>query len=278
LGAFESGGLGVADYTIERGLRVRERMDVLAAVHAPATLTLLDTLDIAPGWHCVDLGCGGGHVTMELARRVGPSGHVTGVDLDEELLGAARERAAAQGLGNVTFRAGPVEEVTETGFDLAYARMLLSHLADPATLVGRMATAVAPRGIVVVEDVHFAGCFAEPACPAYEQWVAWFTEAVRRNGGDLDIGPRLPGLLRQAGLELRGVRVAQPAFVDGPLKQLQQMSMDKVRVAILAAGVTTEREYDAAHAELKTFTDDPTTLIAAARMIQAWAGGARSAA
>jgi hypothetical protein len=130
---------------------------------------------------------------------------------------------------------------------------------------------VRPNGIVVVEDVHFSGCFAEPECPAYDQWVAWFSETVRRNGGDLDIGPRLPGLLRQAGLELRGVRVAQPVFIDGPLKQLQQMSMDKVRAAVVGSGVTTAHEYDAAHAELKAFTDDPTTLVAAARMIQAWA-------
>lgn len=64
----------MADYTIERGLGVRERMTLLAKVHAPATLTLLDMLGVASGTRCVDLGCGGGDVTIELARRAGVSG------------------------------------------------------------------------------------------------------------------------------------------------------------------------------------------------------------
>jgi ubiquinone/menaquinone biosynthesis C-methylase UbiE len=260
----------MADYVIERGLGVRDRMNLLATVHAPATLSLFDMLGLAQGARCIDLGCGGGQVTMELARRAGPSGSAIGMDLDEALLGAAREEAAAQGLDNLTFRVASVEHFVETGFDLAFARMLLSHLLDPAAVVGRMAGAVRHGGIVIVEDVDFAGCFTEPACAAYNRWVSWFREAVRRNNGDLDIGPRLPGLLRLAGLTNVGVRVAQPAFLDGPAKQLQQMSMEKTRAAVLAAGVASADEYDAAHTELKAFTDDPATLVASPRIIQAW--------
>jgi hypothetical protein len=100
--------------------------------------------------------------------------------------------------------------------------------------------------------------------------VNWFREAVRRNGGDLDIGPRLPGLLRAAGLTEVGVRVAQPAFVDGPRKQLVQMSMGKTRASIVAAGVATATDYDRAHAEVQAFTNTPGTLVANPRMIQAW--------
>jgi len=261
----------VADYTIERGWGVRERMDLLAAVHEPATVAVLDMVGVAPGTRCVDLGCGGGHITMELARRVGPTGHVMGIDLDGELLALAATEAATRGLENVTFRVGSVEDCVETGLDLAFSRMLLSHVADPAAIVRRMADAVRPGGMVLVEDVHFEGCFTEPACPGYDRWVEWFCEAVRRNGGDLDIGPRLPGLLRGAGLVSVGVRVDQAAFLDGPHKQLQQMSMGKVRAAVLAAGAASADEFDAAHAELRAFTDDPTTLVAGPRMIRAWA-------
>jgi hypothetical protein len=78
--------------------------------------------------------------------------------------------------------------------------MLLSHLSDPARLVTGMVEAVKPGGYVIVEDVHVAGCFTEPPCAAYDRRVGWFKEVVRRTGGDLDIGPRLPGLLREAGL------------------------------------------------------------------------------
>jgi SAM-dependent methyltransferase len=261
----------MSDYTIDRGAGVRERMDLLAAAHAPGTLGLLDLLGVPePGARCADLGCGGGHVTRELARRAGSTGEVVGIDLDEELLQLAAEQAAAEGLGQVTFHAGSVETYVGADLDVVYARMLLSHLRDPAEMIRRMAAAARPGGIVIVEDVQFAGCFAEPACSAYDRWIGWFREAVRRTAGDLEIGPRLPGLLRAARLTGIGVRVAQAVNLDGSVKQLQQQSMAKVRAAVIAAGLTTPEEFDAAHAELRAFTDDPTTILASPRMVQSW--------
>ena len=62
----------MTNYTIDRGLGVRDRMDLLAAVFAPSTLALLDAVGIASGASCIDVGCGGGHVAIELGRRVGP--------------------------------------------------------------------------------------------------------------------------------------------------------------------------------------------------------------
>src|SRR5438105_8790236 len=132
-GAAVVGGC-VADYTIDRGVGVRERMDLLAKVRDASTRALFNLVGIPAGARCVDLGCGGGHVTMELARRVGSRGYVLGIDLDAELLGVARERAANEGLQNVEFRVAQVEEFSEGGFDVAFSRLLFMHLADPQQL------------------------------------------------------------------------------------------------------------------------------------------------
>lgn len=260
----------MSEYTIEQGIGVRERMNLLAAVNGPATLALLDALGVSEGARCLDLGCGDGDVTMELARRTAPTGRAIGIDLDDALLEVARSEAARQGLDNVTFRCAPVESLADTGFDLAYARFLLMHLTDPVRTLRLMASAVRSDGLVVVEDANFAGCFTHPRCAAYDSWVAWYQETVRRNGGDTELGLRLPSLLRSVGLTSIGVHVAQPAYLDGPHKQLQQMSMAKMKAAVVAAGVAGSDEYDKAHAELRAFTDDQTTLIAAPRMLQAW--------
>src|SRR5215470_14870857 len=115
------------------------------------------------------------------------------------LLDVVRTEAAAQGLDHVSFRVGAVEDLAESGFDLAYARMLLMHLRDPAGVAGSMVAAVRPGGIVVVEDLNFSGSFTYPSCPAYDRRVGWYRETVRRRGGDADLGPRLPGLLSSAG-------------------------------------------------------------------------------
>jgi SAM-dependent methyltransferase len=260
----------VTDYTIEQGLGGRERMNLLAAVWAPSTLALLDELGVAEGARCIDLGCGGGHVTMELARRVGPEGCAVGFDLDDALLEVAGQDAKAQGLDNVTFRVAAAEDLAETGFDLAFARFLLMHLRDPARVAGLMAGAVRSGGIVVIEDAQFSGCFTYPSCPSYDRWVCWYQETVRRAGGDADLGPRVPALLHSVGVTDLAVRVVQHAYLDGPNKHLQEKSMANMKTAVVAAGVASADEYAAAQAELEAFTADPTTLIAGPRMIQAW--------
>lgn len=102
----------MSKYTIDQGLQVADRMNLLALVQEPTTLGLLDELNVRPGWTCVDLGSGGGHVTMELGRRVGPRGRAVGIDLDEELIELARANAAAKGLSNVSFQVGAAEELS----------------------------------------------------------------------------------------------------------------------------------------------------------------------
>ena len=260
----------MTDYTIDRGLGVRDRMELLAAVFAPSTLALLDSVGVAPEARCLDVGCGGGHVAIELGRRVGPAGHVVGIDLDDDLLEVARTEAAAQRLDHVSFRVAAVEDLAASGFDLAWARMLFMHLRDPTRVAASMVAAVRPGGIVAVEDLNFSGSFTYPSCPAYDRRVAWYRETVRRRGGDADLGLRLPALLTSVGLTDIRVRVVQPAFLDGPHKHLQEVSMLKQKSAVVAAGVATAADYDAANAELLAFTADPTTLVAAPRMIQAW--------
>lgn len=140
----------------------------------------------------LDLGCGGGHVSVELARLVGPDGSVLGIDLDPEIVELARSAAAARGIGNIEFRVGSAEAIDGGPFDLTYARFLLSHVADPASVVSAMAGALAPGGLVVVEDIDFVGSFCYPPNAAYRRSVQMYLEVVRRRGGNAEIGPALP--------------------------------------------------------------------------------------
>src|SRR5215218_3216591 len=92
------------EYVIRGGVAGRERLRILARTLHVSTSALFDRLGIGAGLRCLDVGCGGGDVTLELARRVGPRGRVVGVDIDEAKLDLARQEAAAQGIANVDFR------------------------------------------------------------------------------------------------------------------------------------------------------------------------------
>ena len=85
-------------YVIRGGLEGRERLRVLGRVMRPSSMSLFDRLGLTDGLACLDVGCGGGDATLELARRVAPRGSVVGVDIDETKLQIARAEAAQEGV------------------------------------------------------------------------------------------------------------------------------------------------------------------------------------
>jgi ubiquinone/menaquinone biosynthesis C-methylase UbiE len=164
--------------------------------------TALDRLGLGAGWRCVDVGAGGGDVSVALAEMVGRNGRVYAVDSDpqarDEVARAAAEHAQVIALTQAGEDLSLPEEV-----DLAFCRFLLLHVLDPAVVVAKMATAVRPGGWVVAQ---------EP-----------ITSAGRIGGVPMsmpdaphpDIGALLPALVRNASLEVVDAWAEAPAGV-GP--------------------------------------------------------------
>ncbi len=106
----------------------------------------MDRLDLLPGQRVVDLGCGSGRTTLELASRVGPGGGVAGVDISAEMLARGRERAARAGAGNIEFVHADVQvhDLGEARFDAAYSRFGVMFFADPVAAFANVRRALRP--------------------------------------------------------------------------------------------------------------------------------------
>ena len=98
-------------YVIRGGEQGRSRMSVIARAMWPTTERLLLAAGLTRGMRCLDLGCGAGDVSLALARFVGVSGSVNGVDQDDVKLQFAREDADGERLSNIQFRASSVEQL-----------------------------------------------------------------------------------------------------------------------------------------------------------------------
>ena len=167
-------------------------------VYRRPLVTALDRLGLREGWRCVDVGAGGGDVTVALAEIVGRDGRVYAVDSDPRSRDETARAAAAHAQVVAITQAGEDLLLPEP-VDLAFCRFLLMHVLDPVVVLRRMGAAVRPGGWVVAQ---------EPV-----------TSAGRIDGRPMsmpdarhpDIGARLPALVREAGLETLDAWAEAPA-------------------------------------------------------------------
>jgi ubiquinone/menaquinone biosynthesis C-methylase UbiE len=157
---------------------------------------LLDRLE--PGTDLLDVGCGPGTITADLARRLAP-GRVLGLDRSAEVLEAARRDAGD--LATLEYREGdayalPVEDAS---FDAVHAHQVLQHLADPVAALREMRRACRPGGVVAARDGDYASMAWHPADPALDHWLDLYRRAARANGGEPDAGRHLLGWAQAAG-------------------------------------------------------------------------------
>jgi SAM-dependent methyltransferase len=259
-------------YVFRGGDAGRERLRVLARVVAPSTGELFARLGVSEGWRCLDVGCGGGDATVELARLVHPA-VVTGLDVDESKLAIARREAQAAGIDNVDYRFGDAAQPDEwrgDGFDLVYVRFLLTHLPAPEAVLAALVARARRGGLVAVEDIDVEGSFCAPPSAAFDRYVEWYTTAHRARGGDPTIGRRLPMMLRQAGLTDIGTNVAQPAGTSGDIMLIAPLTLAAATESIVANGVATAVDVERVRLDLDALSADPGHFVAMPRVVQAW--------
>lgn len=163
---------------------------------------------IGPGQRVLDLGSGVGDVSLLLARLVGPSGAIVGLERDSRSIARANARVAKAGLHNVTFLQCDVAQIPrDNPFDAAVGRYILMFLPDPLAILRSLVPLVRSGGVLAFQEPDW-GSFLEHAThlPLWSAGASLMVETFKRSGTDTEMGSSLSRIFQQAGLPAPSVR------------------------------------------------------------------------
>jgi ubiquinone/menaquinone biosynthesis C-methylase UbiE len=160
---------------------------------------------LKPGMRMLDLGCGPGTITLDIAARVGSHGSVVGLDCSDAQFDDAR---AAAGELPVSFQAMNAYklELEEESFDGVFSHALFEHLAQPLSALAEVRRVLKSDGFVALRSPDWGGLVVHPSDEKLEAAVKARMELQTRNGGDVYAGRKLSGWLKQA--EFKSVHVS----------------------------------------------------------------------
>jgi ubiquinone/menaquinone biosynthesis C-methylase UbiE len=170
---------------------------------------------LSSGLSLLDIGCGPGTITADLARLVAP-GRVVGLDSAPEVVTRAAEDGAGLGLTNLSFEVGDLYalDFADGSFDVVHAHQVFQHLADPMAAMIELRRVLVPGGTLAVRDADFGVFLWAPADDVLERWMELYLDVTVRNGHNALLARSLLGLAQAAGFEDVTVSSSNWTFAD----------------------------------------------------------------
>jgi SAM-dependent methyltransferase len=200
--SMNTAGSSMSEYALGYTNAEHARLIRQAARIGPITERLFRTAGIGPGHHVLDLGSGMGDVAMLMAKLVGPSGTVVGIERDASSIWRAETRVAAAGLRNVSFTQTDVNQIAvDEQFDAAVGRFILMFLPDPISVLRSVLRLVRPGGVVAFQEPSWIPMLALGArLPLWSKVLSAIHETFLRSGVNTEMGLDLYAAFQHAGL------------------------------------------------------------------------------
>jgi SAM-dependent methyltransferase len=246
------------------GAEASARFSALTAVYDPGTIRHLENLGAGPGWHCLEVGGGGGSIAAWLAKRVAPNGHVLVTDIDTRFI-------KSMNLPNVEVRRHNIatDSLPEAAFDLVHSRLVLLHVPKREKALARMVAALKPGGWLIDEEFD-ASTSPDTSISRGEVLLKTHTAMTRimaDRGVNRDFGRQLFGLLRAHGLTSVGAEGRTFMWSAGSAGlSLTRANYEQLQSAMMGAGYITEEEFKQDMARL----DNPSFIMPSPILWAAW--------
>ena len=204
------------------------------------------------GMSVLDVGCGPGTITVDLAKRVAP-GHVIGVDRERTVIDEATASSQLDDSGSVEFRTADAYSLPfdDESFDVVHVHQVLQHLTDPVAALVEMRRVLRKGGILAARESDYGAFVWAPADPMLDRWLGLYHDVARHNGAEADAGRYLPGWANEAGFGTVKTTSSTWTFVEEDERTWWgELWAERVTVSFLAEqavgyGLSTAEELEA---------------------------------
>jgi SAM-dependent methyltransferase len=256
-----NGDYALANSAVEAG----ERFNALSELFDAGTIRHIEDRGIGRGWHCLEVGGGGGSIAAWLSERVGPTGHVLVTDIDTRFLESLKRPNLEVRRHNIVTDALP-----EARFDLIHVRLVLMHLPQRDAVLARLVKALKPGGWLLDEEFDVLSSYTDRGVNRDETVLDSFfplNELLAERGVELRFGRFLYGRMRSLRLADVG---AQAGLSMGPggsvIASLLRSTICQLRDDMIAGGRIAAEEVDR---DLER-VNNPGSLILTPTMWSAW--------
>lgn len=144
---------------------------------------------LGAGLRVLDVGCGPGTISIDLARRVRP-GSVPGIDASAEIVARATGLAASEGVANAEFRVGDAYALAfdDDTFDVVHAHQVMQHLGRPVDVMREIRRVLKPGGVFAARDADYGGVIWNPESDGLARWLQLNRDVYAWNGGEARAG------------------------------------------------------------------------------------------
>jgi len=257
-----------ATYVIRSGAAALERLELIARLFRPSTLEWLEMNEAFGTGRLLDVGCGIGDVAGLTA--LAGAKEALGIDVNDDVVAAATERARTAGTG-AHFRVAGIADLGAgdlTDFDVVYTRCVISHLPDPRAALSAMLSAAAPGGLVVVEDVEVAATWCSPPDRDVDRYVECYLAAAQAIGASPRVGPEIAAILQEVGATDVAVDLVQPVLRTPEDLAIMPRTMEAIAGSVVNSGVADAHEVAALVARLDTWASTSGVVATLPRIVQ----------
>lgn len=252
-----------------------ERLGLQHRVWRPKATDAWQRAGFTVGQTLLDVGCGPGYATLDLAEIVGPAGRVVGVDRSRRFLSHLETQIEQRGIGHVETVEMDLDDAELSNrlsgeFDGAWCRWVYAFVQDPKALLARVAGALRPGGVMVIHEYFdYSTWRLIPPSPAQELFVGKVMETWRATGGEVEVGTSIPHWLGELDFSIESVRplieIVGPrdyfwewpkAFVDVGVERMREL------------GSITPAEADSVRQALADAERDPRSLMVTPGVIE----------